>query len=410
VSRVTILSGLKVLDMSRVFAGPWCTQILADLGADVIKVDRPGVGDFTRGWGPPWLKDARGNTLSDSVYYSAANRNKKSITIDFSTSEGQELIKSLAVESDVLVENYKVGTLGRYGLGYPALSEINPRLVYCSITAYGQTGPDAHKPGYDLIFQAIGGLMSVTGHPDGTPGGGPLKVGLPVVDVLAAMYAAVAILAALLHRQKTGVGQYIDNSLLDAVVALGSSHVLGYALTGRLPQRHGNDHPNLVPYQAFKSRDGHVIVGVGNDSQWRSLCEALGQPSLGSDPRFIKMKDRVSNRSELNTKIASLIEALSMDDCIALLEQHRVPCSKVNSYADLLADPQVVHRKLLIDLANDAGQKMTTVASPLRLSAAPTVYESPPPSRGQHTNSILVDRLGLDSGTIERLRHKGVVE
>ena len=348
------LSHLRVLDLSRVLAGPWATQNLADLGAEVIKVERPRIGDDTRGWGPPWIRDENGQNTTDSTYYAAANRGKQSITVDLASAEGQRLVKDLAAVSDVVVENYKIGDLKRYGLDYESLSAINPRLVYCSITGYGQTGPSAHKPGYDFVFQAQGGLMSITGERKDLPGGGPQKVGIAIADVITGMYASIAILAALNHRDVSGRGQYIDMALLDCLVALGGNQVTGYFSSGKVPHHYGNAHASLVPYQVFKTVDADMVVAVGNDQQWQKYCQAIERPDLAADERWVKVSGRIIGRETLIPQLAETMRTRSSGEWIERLEAFAVPCGRINDYQQVFQDPQVMHRGLRVDMDTSA--------------------------------------------------------
>ena len=403
------LSHLRVLDLSRVLAGPWCAQNLADMGAEVIKVERPRVGDDTRGWGPPWLHDAQGGKGSDSTYYAAANRGKKSITVDISRPVGQELIRKLAAASDVLIENYKIGDLHRYGLDYAALSAINPGLVYCSITGYGQDGPSAHKPGYDFVFQAMGGLMSITGERDDLPGGGPQKAGVAIVDMMTGMYASVAILSALQYRTVSGQGQYIDMALLDAIVALGGNQVTGFFATGKAPMRYGNAHASLVPYQVFTVSDGEIVVAVGNDGQWQQYCAAIERPDLAADPRWTKVTGRITGRNELVPALARTMLTRTRAEWIARLEARGVPCGPINDYQQVFEDPQVQHRKLRVDLQRPDGAPVATIASPMRLQRTPPVYDRAPPALGDSTEQVLTQLAGCTPQDVARLRASGIV-
>jgi len=403
------LSQVKVLDLSRVFAGPWCTQILADLGADVIKVERPGSGDDTRGWGPPWVEHLKSEERPDSTYFTVANRGKRSVTANLKHPQGQDIVRRLAEQCDVFVENFKVGDLKRYGLDYDRISSINPRIVYCSITGYGQDGPYAKKPAYDLVLQGAGGLMSVTGLPDEAPGGGPLKVGMPVVDVLAGMYATVAILAAINHRGLSGRGQYIDIALLDCMLALGSNQAIAYLRNGKLPTRLGNEHRNLVPYQVFATADGYIVIAVGNDAQWRRLCKALSRPDLGADPRFKRMADRVAHRTALISDLHRILTTRTSREWIALIEAQSVPCGPINDYSQLLEDPQVLQRALITHVQRPDGKASQIVASPLRLQATPVVYERASPKLGEHTDTVLSALLGRKSEEISLLRESGAI-
>ena len=402
------LSHIRVLDLSRVLAGPWCTQNLADLGAEVIKIERPGVGDDTRSWGPPWIKDGEDGDTRDSTYYAAANRGKKSVTVDMATAEGQALIREFAKSSDVLIENFKVGDLKRYGLDYASLADINPSLVYCSITGYGQDGPYANKPGYDFVFQGIGGLMSITGEKDSLPGGGPQKAGVAIADVLTGMYASVAILAALNYRSVSGQGQYIDMALLDCIVALGGNQVTGYFASGKIPQRYGNAHASLVPYQVFDTVDGQMVVAVGNDVQWQRYCEVIERHDLAAEERWRKVAGRITGREELVPELAKTMLTRTSADWIVRLEARDVPCGPINNYKQVFEDPQVRHRGLRVDVPRDGGT-VSTIASPLRLQGTPAVYEQAPPLLGEHTDEVLARVLGKSSQEISALRERGVV-
>jgi crotonobetainyl-CoA:carnitine CoA-transferase CaiB-like acyl-CoA transferase len=403
------LSDIRVLDLARVLAGPWCTQNLADLGADVIKIERPGTGDDTRGWGPPWLKRPDGSDANDSTYYASANRGKKSLTADISKLAGQALIKELAAVSDVFIENYKVGDLGRYGLDYEAIREINPGIIYCSITGYGQDGPSAHKPGYDFVFQGLGGLMSITGEREGAAGGGPQKSGIAIADVMTGMYATAAILAALHHRSVTGVGQYIDMALLDCIVAIGGNQVVGHLTTGNVPKRYGNEHASLVPYQVFATKNAQIVVAVGNDVQWQRFCKVIGRDDLAADQRFAKVKGRVTGRNELIPELCRTILTQNTEFWIERLEAEDVPCGPINDYAQVFADPQVLHRKLRIDIPAAGGASVSTAASPLRLTSTPPRYDLAPPALGEHTESVLTNLLGKTAEEIGALRRDGII-
>lgn len=383
------LAGVRVLDLSRVLAGPWCTQTLADLGADVIKIERPGSGDDTRGWGPPFLRDHDGHETGESSYYLCANRNKRSLAVDIATADGQALIRRLARGCDVVVENFKVGDMARYGLDAARLRTDDPRLIYCSITGYGQTGPYARRPGYDFAVQGLGGLMSVTGERDGLPGAGPQKVGVAVADLFTGMYATVAILAALRHRDATGEGQVIDMALLDAQVAMLANLGSQYLVGGVVPQRMGNGHPSIVPYQAFEVADGHVILAVGNDAQFARFCAIAGHPEWAGDPRFARNANRVRNRDVLVPLIAYAMRMRVRADWLAALEAGGIPCSSVNDIDEVFADPQVRARGLQVAVDHPARDALPLVASPLRLSATPVRYRSAPPTLGQHTEEIL---------------------
>ncbi len=403
------LSHIRVLDLSRVLAGPWCGQILGDLGAEVIKVERPGTGDDTRHWGPPYIKDAEGNDSREAAYFQSANRNKQSLTLDFTQPEGQRLVRELVAQCDVLLENFKVGGLAAYGLDYESLKAINPRLIYCSITGFGQTGPYAKRAGYDFMIQGLGGLMSLTGRPEGEEGGGPVKVGVALTDILTGLYATVGVLAALNQREQSGVGQYIDVALLDVQVACLANQAMNYLATGLSPKRLGNAHPNIVPYQDFPSADGNFILAVGNDGQFRKFCEVAGIAQLADDPRFASNKARVAHRVELIPLLRQATVFKTTAQWIELLEQAGVPCGPINDLQQVFADPQVQARELRVDLPNGLGSTTPQVASPLRLSETPVAYRSAPPLLGQDSEAVLQRLLGLDASQIAALRRAGVV-
>jgi len=403
------LSHLRVLDLSRVLAGPWSGQILADLGADVIKVERPGSGDDTRAWGPPFLKDAQGENTSEAAYYLSANRNKRSVTIDFTQPEGQRLVRELAAKSDVVIENFKVGGLAAYGLDYPSLKAVNPKLVYCSITGFGQTGPYAKRAGYDFMIQGLGGLMSLTGRPDGEEGAGPVKVGVALTDILTGLYSTVAILAALAHRDQAGVGQHIDMALLDVQVACLANQAMNYLTTGNPPRRLGNAHPNIVPYQDFPTADGDFILTVGNDGQFRKFAEVAGQPQWADDPRFATNKLRVANRAELIPLIRQATVFKTTAEWVSQLEAAGVPCGPINDLAQMFQDPQVLARGLAVSMPHALAGAVPQVASPIRLSETPVEYRRAPPLLGEHTEAVLGDVLGLGADALERLRSSGVL-
>jgi len=403
------LSHLRVLDLSRVLAGPWSGQILADLGAEVIKVERPGSGDDTRAWGPPFLKDSRGENTSEAAYYLSANRNKRSVTIDFTRAEGQRLVRELAAKSDILIENFKVGGLAAYGLDYESLRQINPNLIYCSITGFGQTGPYAKRAGYDFMIQGLGGLMSLTGRPEGEDGAGPVKVGVALTDILTGLYSTVAILAALAHRDQHGGGQHIDMALLDVQVACLANQAMNYLTTGTAPRRLGNAHPNIVPYQDFPTADGDFILTVGNDGQFRKFAEVAGQPQWADDPRFSTNKQRVANRAELIPLIRQATVFKTTAEWVSQLETAGVPCGPINDLAQMFADPQVIARGLAIDIPHPLAGSVPQVASPIRLSRTPVEYHSAPPLLGEHTGQILGSVLGLAEDDIHRLRQAGVL-
>ena len=402
------LAGVRVLDLSRVLAGPWCTQTLADLGADVIKVERPGSGDDTRSWGPPFLKDRDGADTAEAAYYLGTNRNKRSITVDIGTPQGQALIRTLVTSSDVFVENFKVGDMARFGLDAAALCALNPRLVYCSVTGFGQTGPYRERAGYDYAVQGIGGLMSVTGERDERPGGGPQKVGVAVTDLFTGMYAAVAILAALRHRDACGQGQVIDMALLDTQVAMLANLGANYLSTGIAPTRMGNAHQNIVPYQVFEVADGHLILAVGNDGQFAKFCAVAGQPALALDPLYTRNADRVRHRETLVPLLAALLIQRSKSDWLAALEAAKVPCGAINSLDEVFADPQVRERGMTVAMPHPLTDSLRLVASPIKLSATPVQYARPPPLLGEHTAEVLA-AAGLNDAQIAGLRASGVV-
>ncbi len=402
------LDPIRVLDLTRVLAGPWATQNLADLGAEVIKVERPGSGDETRTWGPPWLRDADGRETGEAAYYLSVNRGKKSVTIDFSKPAGQTLVRALAARSDVLVENYKVGDLARHGLGYADLRDANPRLVYCSITGFGQSGPYVDRPGYDFVFQGLGGLMSITGERDDR-GGGPQKVGIAVSDVLGGMYASLAITAALAWRERSGAGQWIDLSLLDTLVAFTANQSLNYWCSGTVPKRHGNAHANLVPYQVFTAADAPMVLAIGNDGQFAEFCRIAGRPELAEDPRFRTNPDRVRNREALVPLVESIVRSRASGEWIAALTAAGVPCGPINDLRQVFEDPQVLHRGLRVDIPHPAGVPCPTLASPIRFSATPIEYDTPPPLLGQHTREVLAGVLGLGDQEIDALAADGVI-
>ena len=403
------LSHIRVLDLSRILAGPWAAQMLGDLGAEVIKVERPGVGDDTRGWGPPYVKDADGHDTTDSTYCLSPNRNKQSITVDFTQPEGQKIVRDLASKSDVVIENFKVGGLKKYGLDYESLKSLNPRLIYCSITGFGQTGPYAPRAGYDFLIQGLGGLMSFTGRPDDEPGGGPMKVGVALTDIMTGMYASTAILAALTNRAETGVGQYIDMALLDVQVGVLSNQALNYLHTGKIPQRMGNAHPNVVPYQDFQTSDGYVIIAIGNDGQFSRLAQAMGKPEWGSDPQYSTNAQRVKNRVNLISQMNDITRTRTTDGWVALLEQVGVPCGAINDLEHVFKDTQVVARNMQISMQHSKYGTVPLVGNPIRLSETPVQYKRPPPALGEHTAEVLNELLGIDAEQQEDLRQKKII-
>ncbi|MES2015680.1 MAG: CaiB/BaiF CoA-transferase family protein [Pseudomonadota bacterium] len=405
----TALGHIRVLDLSRVLAGPWCSQNLADLGADVIKIERPGVGDDTRAWGPPYAKDADGNDTSEAAYYLSANRGKRSVTVDIASPEGQALIRELALQSDVVLENYKVGQLKRYGLDYDSLKALKPDLVYCSVTGFGQDGPYAHRAGYDFLIQGMGGLMSVTGERDDLPGGGPQKAGVALTDLMTGMYATVAVLAALTYRDRTGVGQHIDMALLDTQVAMLANMGSNYLNSGKAPKRWGNAHANIVPYQTFACLDGHLIVATGNDGQYQKFVEAGQRPDLGSDPRFATNPLRVQNRDVLVPLLAEMVKTRSRQTWIDQLEAVGVPCGPINDIGEVFDNPQVKARGVAFEMDHPAAGKVKLVRSPMKLSATPAEAALPPPMLGQHTDTVLRELLGRSDADIAALRAKGVL-
>ena len=403
------LSHIRVLDLTRVLAGPWCAQTLADFGADVIKVERPGAGDDTRHWGPPYLKDADGADTAEAAYYLAANRNKRSVTIDIATPEGQRIVRELAAQSDVVLENYKVGQLKKYGLDYDALRAVKPDLVYCSVTGFGQTGPYAHRAGYDFIVQGIGGFMSITGERDGEPGGGPQKAGVAIADLATGLYSTIAVLAALAHRDRTGEGQYIDMALLDVQVALLANMNTNFLASGKPPVRWGNAHPNIVPYQVFPTADGWIIVAVGNDGQFRKFVEAGGRPELADDERFATNPSRVRHRDTLVPILAEMVKARGKADWIGALEAAGVPCGPINDLDEVFDNEQVVARGMQVALPHPCGADVKLVRNPIRMSATPPDARTAPPLLGAQTEEVLRDMLGYDDERIAALKAKQAI-
>ena len=401
------LSHIRVLDLTRILAGPWATQNLADLGAEVIKIERPGSGDDTRAWGPPFLKDRHGEDSAESAYYLSVNRGKKSVTLDIAAPEGGRIARELAAKCDVLVENYKVGGLKKYGLDYESLRKLNPGLIYCSVTGFGQDGPYAARPGYDFIFQGMGGFMSITGERDDLPGGGPQKAGIAVTDVLTGLYACIAINAAIVHRERTGQGQCIDMALMDTLVAFNANQILNYWCSGNIPRRWGNAHINICPYQVFATSDGHLILAVGNDSQFRNFCKAAGREELSDDARFRTNPDRLKNRDLLVPIVEAIMRGRSKSAWVSVFEAAGVPCGPINNMQEVFENPQVRHRGLRVEIPHPAGS-VPTVASPMRFSETPVTYDVPPPMLGQHTDEILQGLLGMSAQQIAELRESGV--
>ncbi|MDC1098274.1 CaiB/BaiF CoA-transferase family protein [Gammaproteobacteria bacterium] len=403
------LSHIRVLDLSRVLAGPWCTQMLADLGADVIKVERPGKGDDTRQWGPPFAIDDDGQSTVESTYFLSANRGKRSVTVNIASPQGQELIRTLAAMSDVVVENFKVGTLARYGLDYDTLKKINPKLVYCSITGFGQDGPYADRAGYDFMIQGMGGLMSITGESEDTVGAGPQKVGVAIADIVTGLYCASAIQAALISRENTGTGQYIDMSLLDCQVAILANQAMMYLGADQVPSRMGNAHPNIVPYQVFATKDGHMIIAVGNDNQFEQLCCLLKCPEIAKDPSFSTNQQRVANRVSLVKILSDRLVDKTTSEWLALLESVGVPCGKINAIDETLNDLQVQHRQMRVCADHESIGSVDLLASPIKLSETPTAVDRAPPTLGQHTDEVLTQVLDYSEEQVNQLRADGVL-
>jgi len=403
------LSHLTILDLSRVLAGPWCTQLFADLGALVIKIEKPGTGDDTRAWAPPYLKDEQGADTSESAYFLGCNRGKLSVAVDFTRPEGRDLVVALARQSDVLIENFKVGGLSRYGLDYPSVAALNPRLVYASITGFGQDGPYAERAGYDFIIQAMSGFMSVTGERDDLPGGGPQKAGIAITDIMTGMYATVAILAALAHRDRSGSGQHVDLALFDSAVAMMAVMNMNYFVTGTPPGRAGNAHQNIVPYQVFACADGHLILAVGNDGQFAKFCTVANVPEWVADPRFTKNADRVRHRATLVPMIERVIAARPQREWLDALEAAGVPSGPINRIDAVFKDPQIMARGMRLDLPHPLAGRVPQVGPPVKLSGTPLTPELPPPLLAEHTEMVLRQRLGIDAATIARLAAAGVI-
>jgi crotonobetainyl-CoA:carnitine CoA-transferase CaiB-like acyl-CoA transferase len=403
------LDHLRVLDMSRILAGPWCGQTFADLGAEVIKIERPGVGDDTRGWGPPFMADKDGNETDVAAYFLSANRGKKSVTVDITKPEGQDLIRKLAAECDVLLENYKVGGLKKYGLDYDSLSKVNPRLVYCSITGFGQTGPYSPRAGYDFLIQAMGGLMSVTGESEDKPGGGPQKIGVALSDILTGLYTTIGALSALAYRDKTGRGQHVDMALLDVTIAATANQAMNYLVTGKAPTMMGNAHPNIVPYEAYRAADHYIILATGNDGQYQRFCDVAGRPDLATDERFATNRKRVENRDILGPMLNEIIGAKPRTFWLEELEKVGVPCGPINNLEQVFDDAHVQARGVQREVEHPVGGAIPTVANPIRMSESPIEYYRPPPGLGQHTDDVLAEMLGLDTAAIGRLRDAGII-
>jgi formyl-CoA transferase len=391
-----------------VLAGPWAGQNLADLGAEVIKVERPKKGDDSRAFGPPWLKDAQGRDTAESAYFACANRGKKSVTLDLANPKGQAIARELAAQADVLLENFKYGDLDRYGLGYAQLKEVNPGLIYCSVTGFGHTGPWRERPGYDFMIQGMGGLMSITGERDDRPGGGPQKAGIPIADLITGMYASVAVCAALVHRARTGAGQHLDLALLDSLVAVLANQGANFLATGKPPGRLGNDHPNITPYQVFKTADGAVIVACGNDNLFRKFCEVLGRSQLADDARYVTNGKRIENRAELTRLVSEIMLKRGMREWLEALEGAGVPCGPINDLAQVFAEPQAVARGLRMELPHPTAGKVALTRSPMRFSETPVRQDVPPPTLGQHTDEVLKG-LGKSEAEIARLRSEAII-
>jgi len=403
------LKGLRVLDMTRILAGPWAGQTFADLGAEVIKIERPDAGDDTRSWGPPFLPGKDGEETGDAAYYLSANRGKASVCVNMASEEGQALIRTLAKDCDILLENYKVGGLAKYGLDYESLREENPGLIYCSITGFGQTGPYKQRAGYDFMIQGMGGIMSVTGQPDGTPGAEPMKCGVAFSDLFTSLYSVIGILAALHSRTETGRGQHVDMALLDSQVAVLANQALNYLVSGVAPTRLGNAHPNIVPYQAFPTKDGFMILAIGSNRQLTAFCATAGLDGVDQDPRFATHRARVENRDLLAAIIADVLETRTTEDWVTLLEPHAVPCGPIATIDEVFANPQVLARGLAIEQQRPDGQRIPGVANPIRLSETPIEYDKAAPALGQDTRDVMRRLAGLDDAEIDRLIEAGVL-
>ncbi|HTY70777.1 MAG TPA: CaiB/BaiF CoA-transferase family protein [Alphaproteobacteria bacterium] len=404
------LAGLRIFDLTRILAGPTCTQILGDLGADVIKIERAGAGDDTRKWGPPFLKDKDGRDTGESAYYLSANRNKRSLTLDLSKPEGQNLARRLLAQSDILIENFKAGDLAKYGLAYDQLKAEFPRLIYCSITGFGQTGPYAKRAGYDYLAQGMGGIMSITGQPESVPGSEPVKVGVAIADITTGLYAAVSILAALRHRDATGHGQQIDLALLDTQVSWLANEGMNYLVGGRVPKRLGNAHANIVPYQVFATSDGHIILAIGNETQFRKFCEFAGRPEIAADERFSSNAARMKNQAVLVPVLREIMKAKTRAHWLEGLEKLGVPCGPVNNIDQVFADPQVLARGMKIEMEHaGTGVRLPMIGSPIKMSETSPSYRRAPPTCGEHTDEVLKELLGLSAAEIAALRDRGIV-
>ena len=409
-SQPQALGHVRVLDLTRILAGPWCTQTLADMGADVIKIEHPARGDDTRQWGPPYFRTTDGRETRDATYFASANRNKRSVGIDIASPEGAALVRSMAEHCDVFVENFKVGDLARYGLDYDSIRRINPGIVYCSITGYGRTGPYADRPGYDFVFQAEGGLMSITGERDDLPGGGPQKVGIAMADLATGLYACIAILGALNHRQVSGEGQYIDLALLDCVTALASNQGAFHLVNDLDPRRWGNAHPALVPYQVFDTLDGKIVVAVGNDAQWARFCRALDSAELGADPTYARMSGRIQHRDQLLPRLQAMVAQQDTAHWLRVFSHWDIPHGRINSYRETFQHPQIIHREMAVDVGSgDEEGYVRGIANPIKFSATPIQYRRPPTALGRHTTEVLSDVMGLDASAIAGLRERGIV-
>jgi crotonobetainyl-CoA:carnitine CoA-transferase CaiB-like acyl-CoA transferase len=402
------LTHIRVLDLTRVLAGPWATQLLADLGAQVIKIEKPGEGDDTRGWGPPFLRNADGSQ-GDAAYFLSTNRGKSSVCIDIARPNGQQLIRDLAAKSDIVMENFKVGGLGKYGLDYESLKLVNPKLIYCSLTGFGQNGPYAQRAGYDFMIQGMAGIMSITGQPDGVAGGEPMKTGVAFADIFTGLYATIAVLGALYHRERTGEGQYIDMALLDSQVSVLANQALNFLVGGKAPTRLGNAHPNIVPYQTFQTRDGYIIIAVGTDRQFKEFCAIIGAPELSNDKRFRSNRERVENRESLIPLLVEPMKARTTAEWVQAFEAVAVPCGPINNVDQVFADPQVKARSLEIELKREDGTRTPGVANPIRLSTTPIEYDKAPPALGEGTSRVLTEVLGLRPADIARLRASGAI-